>query len=852
MPRKPSDEELEKEIAAHIALETEAFRETGLSDADARQAAHRLFGNTVIAKEDTRAVWNRVWLERIRDDIAYAARLVRRYPGFSATALIVLALGIGLTTTMFSVINNVLIKPLPFEGASTLVMLEEKWLPRFPRFEASPLDFLTWRDECRSYAGVAAFRPAFFNLTGGELPERVAGMRVSANLPSLLGVAPILGRSFRDEEDAPGRNQVALLGYGLWQRRFGGDPSIIGHVVPMNGLPFTVIGVMPPAFRFPSEAEIWMPMGFTAADLQSRGNHVVWGVGRLKPGVTVHQAQAEMDVLMPQLHKDTWRGRVVSFEDHYIGDVRLALGVLFAAAGCLLLIACVNVANLFLARGVSRTREMSLRNSLGATRGRIMQQLFTESMFLAVLGGALGLAVADGALAVMRVWPWPGIYRLEETTLDPVAIAFAFALAVVTSIVSGIVPATRLSRQEIAGELKAGGRVAGTAGATRIRNALVVAEVALAVVLLVGAGLFVRNLSRLFAVPLGFNPDHVLAVSISLPRTSYPEPAQQLRFADDLIARLKRTADMEAAGVSTAIPFAGGEDVGIRFDARSGELAGTTANYFRVTPDLFRAMEIPLIRGRLITDQDGAASRPVVLINETMARRFYPDEDPIGKRLDISGPTYMREIVGIVGDIKNENLRTPTAPQVYEPFAQKPATAMRLMVRTRSNPSSVVDTIRQTVHSIDSAQPISDVRELNDIVGRSITRERFSVVVLGTFSLLALIIATIGLYGLIAFTVKQRTNEICIRLALGADPAGIQRLVVTQCMHLVFAGLAIGVVGAMFVTRAVGSLLYEVKPTDPATFTTVALVQIIVGLAAGFIPARRAARVNPALALRTE
>jgi putative ABC transport system permease protein len=417
--------------------------------------------------------WNRVWLERIRDDIFFAARLLRRYPGFSAATLIVLALGIGLTTTMFSVVNSVLIRPLPFHAPSGLVMLEEKWLPRFPRFQASPLDYLSWKDECRSYSDIAAFRPLFFNLTDGDLPERVAGVRVTANLPGLLGVSPSLGRVFREDEDAPGRNQVALLGHGLWQRRFAADPAIVGRVVRMNGLPFTVIGVMPPAFRFPNEAEIWMPMGFTAEDLQSRGNHVVWGVGRLKAGVTIQQAQAEMDILMPRLHKDTWRGRVVSFEEHYVGDVRLALGVLLAAAGCLLLIACVNVANLFLARGAGRARELSLRNSLGATRGRIMQQLLTESMFLAVLGGALGLAVAYGALAVVRLWPWPGIHRLEETTLDPLAVVFAFGISIATSVCFGIVPSLRLSRQELQNELKGSGRMTGTAAATRARNALV-------------------------------------------------------------------------------------------------------------------------------------------------------------------------------------------------------------------------------------------------------------------------------------------------------------------------------------------------------------------------------------------
>jgi len=848
--RKPEDAELDKEIAAHIALEAEAFRDQGMSDQEAQMSAHRLFGNAARAKEDTRAVWNHIWLERVMDDIRFAARLLRRYPAFSAATLTVLALGIGLTTTMFSIVNRVILRPLPFGQPSELVMLEEKWLPRFPRFEASPLDYLSWKEELRSYSGIAAFRPVFFNLTEGDLPERITGVRVTANLPELLGVSPIFGRTFREDEDAPGRNQVVLLGHGLWQRRFGADPGVIGRVVRMNDLPFVVIGVMPSEFRFPAEAEIWMPMGFTAEDLQSSGNHVVWGVGRLAPDVTMQQAQTELDLLMPRLHKDTWGGRVVSFEDHYVGEVRLALGVLFAAAGCLLLIACVNVASLFLARGAARAREMSLRNSLGATRGRIVQQLLTEAAFLSMLGGALGLALAAGAITLVHAWPWPGIYRLEEASLDPLAVLFTIGLSIATTVLFGLAPALRLARQDQHGELKGSGRVAGTARATRIRSGLVIAEVALAVVLLVGAGLFTKTLSRLLEVPLGFNPEHVLAVGINLPRAAYPEPSQQVRFAADLLERLKNVPGVDAVGISTAMPLTSAEDVGIHFDARTGEMAGTTANYFRVTPAFLKVMEIRLIRGRLINEQDTTSSSPVVLINETMARRFFPDEDPIGKRLDISGPTYMREIIGVVGDIKHESLRTPVPPQVYEPFSQKPGTSFRVMLRTRSNPLNSVDTVRQAVRAIDKTQPISDARALTEVVARSLARDRFSVFVLGAFASLALIVAAVGLYGLVAYTVKQRTGEICIRMALGAEPRGIERLVVAESLRMVAMGLGLGLVGAFLVTGILRNLLYEVQPRDPMTFAVVTALQLTVGFAAAFIPARRAARLDPMQALR--
>ncbi len=846
------DAELEREIAAHLEIETEAFRDEGLSVEEARHAAHRVFGNATLAKEDARAVRTHLWFERLREDIRFAVRLVRRDPAFSAVTLTVLALGIGATTAMFSIVNSVLLRPLPFREPDRLVMLENQWLPRFPRFEASPLDFLSWKEECQSYSDIAAFRFLFVNLSEGDLPERIAGIRVNANLPGLLGVAPMLGRTFRADEDAPGRNQVVLLGHSLWRRRFGGDPGVIGRAVRMNGLPFTVVGVMPPAFRFPGEAEIWMPMGFTPADLESRNNHAIWAVGRLKPGVTPQQALAEMDLIMTRLHPSSWRGRVISFDDHYVGEVRLALGVLFASAGCLLLIACVNVANLLLARGAVREREMSLRTALGAGRGRIVQQLLTESALLSVLGGTLGLALAVGAIAVVRTWPLPGIYRLEETSLDPLALAFAMAVSMGTGLLFGVSPALRLSRPSLHDALKAGGRAAGTRERTRIRNPLVVAEVALAFVLLVGAGLLFRSLWRVLDVPLGFNPRNVLAVSINLPRTMYGEPFQQVQFADGLRDRLRSIPGVEAVGMSSAVPLTGVVDVGIRFDGRAGEMGGTTANYFRVTPDYLRVMQIPLIRGRLIAERDTAAGAPVVLINETMARRFFPDEDPIGKRVDISGPTYLREIVGIVGDIKQESPKTPTPPQVYEPFAQKPALTLHVLLRAPDNPLRFADTVRHEVRAIDTAQPISEARLMEDVVARSLTGDRFSAFVLGAFAGLALLLSAVGLYGVVAYFVTQRTKEIGVRIALGAEPAGIQRLVVVQSLRVVVIGIALGLVGALVLSGILRSLLYEVRPRDPMTLAGVAILLVGVALAAAFIPARRAARVDPVMALRAE
>jgi putative ABC transport system permease protein len=792
-------------------------------------------------------------LELLRADIRFAVRTLRRQPAFTAVTLTILALGIGAATAMFSILNGVLLRPLPFWEADHLVMLENRWLPRFPRFEATAQDFVTWKGECHSYIDIAAFRPAFFNLINGDLTERIPGMRVTANLTELLGVSPVLGRSFTADEDAPGRNQVALLSHSLWQRQFAADPGVLDRVVRINGAAFTVIGVMPPGFQFPSDAEIWVPMGLTPQDVQS-GDHVLWAVGRLKPGVTPQQALAELDLLMTRLHPVTWRGRVVSLDDYYVGDVRLALSVLFGGAACLLLIACTNVANLLLARGAARRQEMAVRACLGATRGRIMQQLLTESALLSSLGGALGLAVAFGIVTLVRTWPWPGIYRLSEASLDSRALLFTIALSVGTSLLFGLSPARRLSRPNLHEGLRGDSRAAGSRGRTRIRSALVIAEVALAVVLLVGAGLFLQSLRRLLDVPLGFDPQHVLAVSINLSPTVYREAVQRVAFSENLLNRLDRLPGMESSAISTAIPLAGVSDVGITFERRSpgSPLFATNANYFAVTSDYWRVMQIPLIRGRLFTSEDTATSRPVVLINETMARRSFPDEDPIGKRLDISGHSYMREIVGVVGDVKQESVRTPTAPQVYEPFGQQPRPGFRALLRVHGDPLALADTVRREVRAIDSAQPISQAQRMEDVVGRSLTRDRFSVLVLGAFACVALVLAAVGLYGVVAYLVTQRTREIGIRVALGAEPGGIQRLVVFQSLRVVSIGVGVGLVGAVIVSRVFDSLLYEVKPRDPLTLGVVTILLFAVALAAAVIPARRAAGVDPVLALRME
>lgn len=645
--RKERERDLERELRSDLELEAAEQRDNGLSAEEARYAAQRAFGNTTVVKEEVREMWGWSSLEQIKQDLRYAARTLRRNLGFTSVALLALALGIGANTSIFSVVNGVLLRPLPFRDPSRLMILDEKWLPRFPHFEATPKDFLGWREQSRAFEQIAAFVGVAFNMTSADRPERISGARVSANLPALLGVQPMLGRSFAPEEETEGNDRVVLLGFSLWQRRFGADPRVIGTGVKLNDIEYTIVGVMPASFRFPHDAEIWKPMGFTPKDFD--GGHFIWGVGRLKPGVTRDQAQAEMDLIMPRLqHPQVWSVNVFPVLDYYVGEVKTALYVLLGAAGFVLLIACVNVANLLLARGSARQKEISLRASLGASRWRIIQQLLTESLLLSLMGGTLGLLFASGGIAALKKLSLAGIPRLDQATMDYKVLLFTLGLSALTGMVFGLSPVLRLSRGDLQDSLKAGSRIAGAEMRTRVRSALVISEVALALVLLAGAGLLLKSFWRLLEVRPGFNPEKVLTATINLPPAKYREPYQQTQFVQRLIEQLRIVPDVRQTAVSDGLPFSDVSDVGIRFDGRpiGAPDAGTTANYYRVTPFYFQAMGIPLMRGRLFTEHDVATAQPAVIINETMAKRFFPKEDPIGKRLDISGPTYLREIVG--------------------------------------------------------------------------------------------------------------------------------------------------------------------------------------------------------------
>jgi putative ABC transport system permease protein len=797
------------------------------------------------------------WLERFARDVRYGLRTLLRTPMFTTVAVLTFALGIGANTAIFSVVNAVLLRPLPLARPAELVMFEEKRPPRLPHFEASPLNFLSWKEQGRAYTDLAAYAKAGYNLAEEDRPERLLGARVSANLFSVLGVEPILGRTFTADEDQPGRDQVVVIGYDLWQRRFGGSPGVLGRKVRVGGLTYEIIGVMPPRFRFPDAEEFWKPIAFSPRDLASRSNHYVWVVGRLKPGVTAEAAQAEMDVISRRLTQQFpgsntgWSGTVYPLASHYVGGIRTALLILFAAVSLVLLIACANIANLLLARASSRQREVAVRASLGATRGQIVRQLLIESAWLALLGGTVGVLLAQGGLRIMLQFT-QSLARFDEVTIDAWALAFTFGVSLVAGVAFGVAPALRLAmldlRESLNAESKGGG---GSAMRRGTRAALVVAEVALALVLLIGAGLLTKSFQRLSVVDPGFRPDHVLTAQISLPTLKYPDPPQQTQFVDALLRRARSLPGATDVAISTSLPFSKVTDVGIRFDRPpDAAVTGTIANYYAVTPDYFRVLGVRLLKGRLLTAHDIAGGPPVVVINETMAKRFFADQDPIGTRLDISGPTYMREIVGIVADVKQDGLNAEAQPQVYEPYGQKPNRGLYVLLRTAGDPATLAESLRRDVTAIDPDQPISQAMTMEQLVGRTLAPHTLSAMLFGAFAMLGLALAAVGVYGVMAYSVAQRTREIGVRMALGQPAGSILRMVLGQSLALVSIGIGLGLLAAFLLSRYLKSLLFEVDTTDPMIFALFSAVLLATALVAAAIPARRAARVDPLVALQ--
>jgi putative ABC transport system permease protein len=801
-------------------------------------------------------------METLFQDVRYGARMLIKNPGFTLVAVITLALGIGANTAIFSVVNTVLLRPLPYNEPDRLMAVRSYQVPKHPDAPVSPGDFFDWRQQSRLFEGLAAYRTRSVTLLTGSEPERLPAAQITASLITMLGVNPLYGRDFMAEEDQPNSGRVAIISYGLWQRRFAGDAKVVGQPVTLNANPYTIVGVMPPGFKFPQpDIDIWTPMILDDDERQSHTSHSIYVLGRLQPGVTVTEAQSEMDAIAAHLREQYadsnagWGIHVAPMLDFAVAKIKPALLLLLGAVAFVLLIACANIANLLLARAASRQKEMAIRTAIGAGNWRIMRQLLTESVLLALLGGGLGVLLAAWGIDALLALAPDDLPRINEVAIDRYALLFTFSVTIITGIAFGLAPALQASKPDLNENLKDTGRGT-TAGRRRqrVRSALVVVEVALALVLLVGGGLMLRSFVKLMQVDPGFNPKNVLTANVSLPGRKYPEDSQQAAFYKQLVGNVATLPGVQSVGGANAIIF---EDFILGFavkgrpPANPGEMPVT--NYTAVTPDYFKATGIRLIKGRFFAEPDNADAPRVALINETLAKRYFPDQDPIGQYINVTiGPETWRQIVGIVADVKQAGLDQETPAQTYEPLWQAPTPFMTLVVRSDTPAAALSAAIRSEVLKLDKEQPVSDIKTMEQVLAASVSQQRFSMLLLAVFAVVALTLAAVGLYGVMAYSVTQRTHELGIRMALGASSRDVLRLVMGHSLLLTTIGVAIGLVAAFFLTRLMASLLFGVSASDPLTFVVIAVLQMFVALAASFVPARRALKVDPMVALRYE
>jgi putative ABC transport system permease protein len=804
-------------------------------------------------------------MRNVLQDLRYGLRVLWKSPGVTAAAVLALALGIGATTAIFSFVNAFILRPLPYERPDELV------LAAYATSEAAPANFLDWRGQSQSFEHMAALAFWSVNLTEGETPERVQGFQVSPALFPLLGARPERGRIFLPEEEQAGRENVLLVSHGLWQRRFGSDPSLVGRNVMLNGRAYQVVGIMPAGFQFYRPADVWSPLSFSPEEAQRRtaGNLIV--AARLKPGVGLPQAQAEMTNIvgrLQQLNPTTNTGseiRLVRLHEYLAGPVRPALLLVLGAVLFVLLIACANVANLLLSRAVARQKEMAVRAALGAGRGRIIRQLLTESMLLGLLGGVFGLLLAWlGVRSLVAGAPLGAVGTIlggRGVTLDTWMLGFTLLISLVTGLFFGLAPALHISKPDLNETLKEGGRgTAGTVVGRRLRGILVVTEVALSLVLLVGAGLMIRSFVRLLNASPGFDTRNLLTMNISLLPTKYAEDAQVRNYFTQVSERLKATPGVAGVGLTSHLPLSGSNRVrGFEIQGRPAPAPGQpapVANYRVVTPGLFDTLGVPLKRGRLFTEQDRDGAPGVAVVNELMVRRHFGGEDPVGKRLRRANPGGQPlpwlEVVGVVGDIRHTGLQAPPAPEVYVPFMQNPARDMAVVVRAPSDPKGLALPVNQQVLGVDKEQPLFNVRTMEEVAAESIVISRFMMYLLGVFSAIALVLAAIGIYSVISYSVTQRTHEIGIRMALGAQPPHIQKMIVRQGMRMALLGIGIGIVAALILARLLSGLIFGVGSADPITFAATVLLLGLVALGASYFPARRATQVDPLTALRHE
>jgi putative ABC transport system permease protein len=811
-------------------------------------------------------------MQTLWQDLRQGARTLIKQPTFTIVAVIALALGIGANTAIFSVVDAVLLRALPYRDSDRLVTVWERNKTRGNAENVINLgNFFDWKNQNRVFEDMATFFDLTSNLTSGGEPEEIPAQIATPNLFNILGVNPIMGRTFTEDDGKPGAARVVALSFGLWQRRFGGDPQIIGRKLILNGGEVTVVGVMPANFNWHVKAgsmtrkiaEMWAPWQIDES-MKRRGGRFACAVARLKPGVTPEQAQAEMNVIGSQLESQyndfnaNWGVNVVPLRKQFTGEIRLALLVLLGAVGMVLLIACANVANLLLARASARQREIAVRAALGAGRWRIVRQLLTESLLLAGVGGLAGLALAWWGTDLLVSLAPPDLLNLPQVKINAVVLGFTMGVSMLTGVIFGLVPALEATRLNLTGSLKESGKNIGGGRRSRmLRNSLVIAEIALALVLLVGAGLLIRSFARLQGVDPGFNAHNLLTMKVSLPGRKYDTDQKRINFFRQAVAQMQSLPGVESAGAVSFLPFAAPHagtlvEIEGRPKLPPGQGLGTGVMVSDV--NYFRTMQVPLKRGRLFTDQEAAEMRHVVVVNEAFARTNFPGEDPLGKRVTI----YMKndnrpcEIIGVVGDSKHMNLDAEVKPMSYWPHPELSYSGMTLVLRTQGEPTAIANAARDVIRTLDPEQPVADVRTMENLIGTSVARARFNTLLLTIFAIVALLLASLGIYGVMAYSVVRRTHEIGVRMALGASGRDVLRLVVRKGMTLALAGVAIGVAASFALTRLMETLLFNVSATDPLTFAGIPLLLAFVALLACLIPARRAAKVDPMVALRYE
>ena len=798
-------------------------------------------------------------MDGLWQDLRYGFRMLFKHRGFTAIAVLTLALGIGATTSIFTVVDAVVLRPLPFEEPERVVRMWGKF-SQGNQASTSPPDFLDYRAQNSTFEEFAAMRPSSFNLTGDAEPERVIAAQVTTNFFRALGVRPIHGRDFSAQEEQSGLDRVAIISEALWRRRFGGDLPIVGKTLTLDGQNYSIVGVAPAATRLLDETDVWSPLTFDSPSMKVRRFHFLRAFGRLKPGITLQQAQADVDAVAIGLEEQypesntTWRLRLVPLREEMLGDIRTPLYVLLGAVAFVLLIACANVANLLLARAAGRQKEIAIRSAMGARPRRLIRQLLTESIVLSIAGGGVGLLVAVWGTALLVKAAPDTIARANEVGADKRVLGFTLLISLLCGLVFGLVPALQTSKPDLNESLKEGGK--GTAAGishNRTHGFLVVAEMALALVLLVGAGLLIQSFRRLQTVDPGFNPTNALTMRLFLPESKYGQPGSTSAFVDQVLERVAALPGVKAVGTTTQLPLRGGGDTYFKIEGRpfSGPNQQVTALNPAISHDFLNAMGIALVRGRPFTYQETKEPQKTVIVNEAFARSYFPDEDPLGKRLIIDlGDSVTCEIIGVTRDVKQFSLQSSPTPTMYLPSIEvgRPT----LVVRTSGDPLALTSAVRAAVQTVDKDQPVANVASMEQILSSSVGEPRFRTLLLSVFAGLALVLAGVGIYGVMSYTVARRTHEIGIRMALGARPGDTISLVVAHGLTLALIGVGVGLAGALGLTRLLSSLLFGVSATDPLTFVAISVLLTGVAAVACYIPARRAARVDPMIALRHE